>query len=185
LGDCGGAELSCHDTYATSNDNSGGELISIPVQAGVPVVVVVDAYDAMGGGDFRLELDLSSGENCMDVVPIVIDGAILPTLFGDLTGYQANTSPSASCLAVASGPDLVYEVSSIAGPGFFEATLDATFNGLLYVRTSCNSANQVDCDNPPSGDPTVSLNVGENSRFLWVDSEVNTPGTFTVFLQEP
>jgi hypothetical protein len=183
--DCGGDELTCHDTYATSNDNSGGELISIPVKAGVPVTLVVDAYDAMGGGDFRLELDLSSGENCMDVVPIVVDGAVLPTLYGDLTGYAGNTGPTATCLSVASGPDLVYQVSSIAGPGFFDATLDASFNGLLYVRTSCNSANQVDCDNPLNGEPTVSLNVSENNRFLWVDSEINTPGLFTVSLTEP
>jgi hypothetical protein len=183
--DCGGDELTCHDTFATSNDNSGGELISIPVKAGVPVTLVVDAYDAMGGGDFRLELDLSSGENCMDVVPIVVDGAVLPTLYGDLTGYAGNTGPTATCLSVASGPDLVYQVSSIAGPGFFDATLDASFNGLLYVRTSCNSANQVDCDNPLNGEPTVSLNVSENNRFLWVDSEINTPGLFTVSLTEP
>jgi hypothetical protein len=55
----------------------------------------------------------------------------------------------------------------------------------LYVRTSCNSANQVDCDNPLNGEPTVSLNVSENNRFLWVDSEINTPGLFTVSLTEP
>ncbi|NUO53930.1 MAG: hypothetical protein HOV80_34225 [Polyangiaceae bacterium] len=62
----------CVDNWGTPNDH-GGEVVSVPVIAGQTQYLIVDGVTGEGG-DYVLELDLSTGADCSDPIPITVEG---------------------------------------------------------------------------------------------------------------
>ena len=181
---CGNAEeLLCHDNFETTNGNNGGELVSVPVKANVPVIIIVDGYAQDDDGDFELSIDLSTGDSCNDAVPVLLEGVARARLLGTTTGLASNANASAPCTSAnANGLDVVYEVKAPVMVDC-QATLTADFSPVLYARSNCNSGNnQVACDNPLNGDAQIDFVASQSPRYVWVDADNNASGGYQLTL---
>ena len=175
----GAQQISCHDNFGTTNGNSGGEVLSFPVTASTPIIVIVDGYTMGDVGDFRLNIDLSSGDNCSDVVPIYLDGDVAPPVAGTTqAGWTHDTSATAPCLSLNNmGIDMVYEITTPASEPNSNVSVESTFDSMIYARSTC-TGNQIACDNGIVGAPDINLTLSSTPRYVWVDTESNTGGTF-------
>ena len=183
---CGAADqLLCHDNVGTpSNDGEG--LISFRVEAGVPVLIVVDGYQGPDNGDFDLSLDLSDGDTCADPVPLTIEGDARIVVTGNTAGEMSNGASNAQCSLSGSGPDIVYEIVTVSG-GNYQLDLSPTsHNSVIYARSDCGDiGTQLDCDSPiNSNDSSIGLNV-ENGETVYVfaDGTSNNSGPYVLEIQ--
>lgn len=172
----------CHDNFGTPGD-AGGEVVSFPVQNGQAVLLVVDGYTADEVGGFTLELDLSTGENCEDPIPITIEGDASYLFYGSTAGYQGNANPNGFCTGSGNGPDLVYQISVDQNGDYAFATQNSTFNSSLYDRFTCaESGSQIDCGSTAaSNDTSMTTQLDNNDLiYVWVDSVGNTGGFYSL-----
>lgn len=179
----GQMQIACHDNFNTSNGNAGGEVLSFPVMPNVPVIVIVDGYMMEDAGDFTLNIDLSSGDNCSDVVPIHLDGDIPPPIRGTTqAGWVHDTNPGVPCLPANNmGIDMVYEVTTPAAEPNSNVSVEAEFDTIVYARSTCNGS-QITCDSGIIGDPEIDVNFSTTPRYIWVDTDENTGGPFRLHL---
>ncbi len=177
---CDGAQqIACHDNFNTTNGSAGGEVLSFPVVPNVPVIVVVDGYMVDDAGDFTLNIDLSSGDNCSDVVPIHLDGDVAPPIRGTTqTGWSHDTNPAVPCVPINNmGIDMVYEITTPNAQPNSNVSVEASFDTIVYSRSTCNGA-QISCDSGFVGDPEIDVNFSTTPRYVWVDTNANAGGTF-------
>ncbi len=181
---CGGPpdNAPCHDNFGTPQDR-GGEVVSFPVQQGETVLLVVDGYTADQVGAFTLELDLSSGENCEDPIPITIEGDASYLFYGSTAGHQGNANPNGFCTGSGNGPDLVYQVSVEQNGDYAFDTQNSAFNSSIYDRFDCSdSGSQIDCDAPAANNNAgITTQLDNNDLvYVWVDSVGNTGGFYSL-----
>lgn len=160
----------CVDNWGTPNDH-GGELVSVPVVAGQTHYVIVDGV-AGDAGDYVLQLDLSTGSDCSDPIPITVEGQgqiLLSSRVIDLVGDEACASGHDG------GAETVYEVTVTEADDynfFFDYDL-SDLGSATYVRSSCSlSASELDCDNFEIRD--LPLAAGERV-YLYLDRRLS-PG---------
>lgn len=164
----------CNDSYDPQflSNLSGGEVVSIRVQANQVVYLFVDGYSAGDNGTYQLHLDLSGGTDCNDPVPIPLEEGTPMTV----RGSNINILPlvQGSC-GGAPGGQVIYAVTrAVSGP-LDTDTVDAntTYNSVLYARSSCgNTQTELDCSNNGGGAgesiSIASVNAGV-ATFVYVD----------------
>lgn len=180
------SQILCNDNYNTPNNNAGGEVVSTLAVAGVPIYLVVDGWGG-DSGSFDLQLDLSTGQDCNDPVPIVLEGAANIRAVGSTNGFTSEVT----CLSGAGlGPDVVYQITVDAYANY-QFNLNAGYNSVLNARTTCESvAAQIGCDNPGmTNDSSLNLslnamNTVNNAFFLWVDGTMGQSGTYSLFINQ-
>lgn len=168
------AELLCNDNEG--GNNRGGDLLSLPVQAGVPVFLFVDGFMNQSGA-FDLRLDLSSGEACDDPIPLTIelDGDV--SVIGN-TANHASNGVAEGCFGAGAAADLVYDVTFANGGGEHRVASTASFNSVLYARTACNDlTTEVACASPPADD-NASITFDDEEVFVWIDGTSGEIGNY-------
>jgi cysteine-rich repeat protein len=139
----------CADSYDPSNASIlfGGEVVSLPVQAGTTYYLFVDGYFAGDAGTYGLEIDLSNGRSCTDPVPITIEPGTPMTVLG--TDSLAFPTTQGSC-GGQPGDEVYYQITRTTS-GSLGVDTDATYtnyNSVLYARTSCTTqSSEVACSN--------------------------------------
>jgi len=172
----------CNDNYLQggSNNDDGGELVSVYVPAGHTIYLFVDGY-AGESGTFELSLDLSKGDNCADPVPLTVEGSSDIVLLGSTAGFANDASTTTTpCFGAGAGPDVVYQVTTASSDTYNFAT-SASFNSVTYARSSCgDSATQLVCDSPGlSNDSDVDVDATTNvPTYVWVDGTSGASGTY-------
>ncbi|MFO0548706.1 MAG: hypothetical protein U0271_09980 [Polyangiaceae bacterium] len=174
-------QLLCADSYDASSGQSldGGEVVSIPVQAGMTYYVVVDGWAQGVEGNYKLTLDLSSGRECSDPVPIPLSSGTPMPVLGNNNG--GNPSALGSC-GGSPGEEIIYAISRTGG-----VTVDTTngtnYNSVLYTRSTCNNPlSESSCsNNQGTAMESVSLtNLSANTPvFLYVDGSQAGGGSQT------
>lgn len=171
----------CHDNFNTPN-NAGGEVLSTLAVPGVPIYLVVDGW---GGaeGSFELSLDLSTGEDCNDPVPIVVEGVAAIRAVGSTSGFASQVTCTAG---FGVGPDVVYQVTVDADDNY-NFDLNAGYNSVLNARTSCGDfLSEIGCDSPSnSNDSSLNLQLDANqTAFVWVDGTMGQAGTYLLRINQ-
>jgi cysteine-rich repeat protein len=172
----------CADSYDPQNMSvlNGGEVLSFRVTAGQTFYLFVDGVFSGDKGGFQLVLNLASGTDCNDPVPIPLVPGTPMTVLGSNTGIMPGTQGSCGG---GPGGQVVYRITHANnGPITVDTDQNATdYNAVLYARTSCASGNsEVACENQPGtaqesmGIPNVQTNV---PVFVWVDGSQTGGGS--------
>jgi cysteine-rich repeat protein len=175
------SQVLCNDNYVEggSNNDDGGELVSVYVPQGQTIYLVIDGFQGQSG-DFSLSLDLSKGDACSDPVPLTIEGSSDIVVLGNTQGFANDAAASAACGNAGAGPDAVYQVTTpVAGTYSFVAT--AGFNTVTYARSTCgDSGSQIACDAPlGTNDSNVDVTTQNNGApFVWVDGTSGSAGNY-------
>jgi cysteine-rich repeat protein len=177
----------CADSYDVPNNLplDGGEVLSFKVTIGQQVYLFVDGYGADDFGNFQLTLDLSTGVDCNDPVPIPLEPGAPMRMLGTTVG--AGSTAAGSCSGSSgNNPDVVYRVTrssngtlGVTAPGNL-----SNYNVVLYSRSTCGSGNsQIACANNGGNSATETLaptNVSAGVPiFIWVDGSSNGTGSGT------
>ncbi|NUO51271.1 MAG: hypothetical protein HOV80_20630 [Polyangiaceae bacterium] len=170
-------------TLCSDNIQDGGELVSMRIVPNVPVYLVVDGWGGQSGS-FDLMLDLSTGEDCNDPVPILLEGGVDIRAIGSTTDYASN----AQCIDSSGfGPDVVYEVTVSGGNYTFQN--NAGYNSVMNARATCGDVvSQLACNNPGmTQNSQVTLNgLGAGSTtYLWIDGTMGEDGTYALTINQP
>ena len=182
----------CADSYDVANNQplDGGEVISFKVTAGQVVYLFVDGFNANDSGNFQLTLDLSTGVDCNDPIPIPLEPGAPMSVLGSTVG--AGSTAGGSCSgSSANNPDVVYRITrpnngtlGVTAPG----TL-SNYNVVLYARSTCGNGNsEIDCANNGGNATTETLTplnlTGGTPVFVWVDGSSNgtASGTYGLTL---
>jgi hypothetical protein len=139
-------QSACRDNWGTPNER-GGELVSISMVEGETHYLIVDGV--LGDqGDFVLELDLSTGADCSDPIPITVEGLGPIYASSPITDFSDNTSCASG---ENGGPEVVYEVTVTETDdyNFFMTSGYSNLGKIAYARSSCDvAATELDCDHP-------------------------------------
>jgi hypothetical protein len=139
-------QFHCLDNWGTPNER-GGELVSIGMLEGETRHLIVDGV-AGDQGDFVLQLDLSTGADCSDPIPITVEGQGPIYVSSPLTDFGDH----AACASGENGgPEVVYEVtvSEADEYNFFMTSGYLNLGKIAYARSSCEAAaTEIDCDYP-------------------------------------
>jgi cysteine-rich repeat protein len=158
------AAILCNDSFDPQHQVAlnGGEVVSIRVQQNQTVYLFVDGLGAADQGTYQLHLDLSTGLDCNDPVPIPLEIGTGMKVRGSTTGINALPNVQGSC-AGQPGGQVVYAVTrAVSGP-LDADTIDANtnYNSVLYARSSCGDTNsELDCSNAGGTGVTESISVG-------------------------
>ncbi len=180
---CAAPERLCHDNFNTPG-NDGGEVISFPAEAGVPVLLFVDGYQAADDGAFQLEIDLSSGLDCADPVPITIEGDASIRAIGNTTGTGNEAASNIICTNAGGGPEVVYQVLTLEDYQLdFDLVPGMGHNTVVHARTACeNQDSQVACNsNPTSTSSSIQFAQDTNeTTFVFADGTGGQQGPYTL-----
>ncbi len=163
--------LLCADSQDPNNIGSlqGGEVVSFYAIANTTYYLFVDGRSTQGA--FQLTIDLSSGANCNDPVPLSIWPGSGMTLLGTNVGAGADTT-SQNCGGI--GQDVVYQVDR-QGVGALKVDVSVpltNYNTSIYARSVCNSQNsELACQNlnGNSAAETFTLPNVNATVFVYVD----------------
>ncbi|MBI4702227.1 MAG: DUF4215 domain-containing protein [Deltaproteobacteria bacterium] len=181
--DCNkGAEVGCVDS--TSSDQN--EMLLLQVKGGKSYFAFADGHQG-SKGQYSLDLDLSKdvpGDTCPGVA-LVVPPSKTVSVSGDTSFGSSDSKGVDKCAASASTKDLVYQVTPTAD-GTLTATLDPSYNAIMYVRVgSCSGGKQVACseDSPGGSLKEVSFSVSANTKYsVFADGENGSAGAFTLEL---
>ena len=166
---------------ALCGDNTPGQpdLVSVPVVSGVPVFLFVDGFDG-AMGHVELHVDLSTGNDCSDPVPILAPtGGFAQHAIGstELAGADAQ---SQNCGGT--GADVVYQVTRLTS-GNVHVANNAGYNSVTYGRSDCaDQTSELACQNPAgSDDSQINLNdVGTTPVYVFIDGFNGAFGDYDV-----
>lgn len=158
-GGCNGPPLGCD----VGMGPGASATVVLSLQANQTVVLVVDA---LGPGDFDLEIDFAPPCPSGDL------GSLSPqTLFGDTTG-QPDVYTSMGC-GEPSGPEVSYWFTPPADGNYTFDTIGTMFDTVVYVRDlDCNGP-ELGCDDESGGNSTslLTLSLLQNQPVVvFVDS---------------
>ncbi|MCC6521935.1 MAG: hypothetical protein IT373_04680 [Polyangiaceae bacterium] len=174
LGNCGdpASGILCADNPGTN----GRETISFPASAGTTYDVVVDSASA-ATGSYQMVMSLGTGADCSTAVTFPVWQGAPMTALG--TTFGKSDGDSAACGGLG-GPDVVYFVN-VQFAGQLQITLQAGFDGVLYVRNGCPGNPLLGCARNPAGDETLTIpaSVGFIAD-VTVDMAGGTPGPYTL-----
>lgn len=186
------ATLLCNDSYDPQNQVflNGGEVVSIRVQQGQTVFLFVDGFGANDEGTYQLHLDLSTGLDCNDPVPIPLEIGTGMNVRGSTTGLSAFPIVQGSCGGQPGG-QVVYAVTrAVSGP-LDADTINAntSYNSVLYARSACADSNsEITCSNIGSTGVKESIAIGNvnggAATYIYIDGSMigggNPSGTYGI-----
>jgi cysteine-rich repeat protein len=171
--------LLCADSYDVVNNQplNGGEVSSLRVAQGQKYFVFVDGFAAGDSGNYQLVVDLSTGTDCNDPVPIPLE----PGAPMSLLGNNNNTFPTtAGSCGGTPGGQIVYRITRPDnGPiGVVTDTSATNYNSVLYARSTCNNGmTELACSNQ-AGTAQESIDLaatGGTPAFVFVDGSTGSP----------
>ncbi|MCH9686669.1 MAG: hypothetical protein K0V04_34875 [Deltaproteobacteria bacterium] len=175
--DCSAAVIGCNDDVSLAIAQSR---VSLYMQQGDPVVVMVDGFDATQAGAYALDIDAVLGPcTSADLV------APLPsTTVGDTTGAQDKLPPS--CAAV-QGRDVVFRFVAPAA-GFYRIdTFGSSFDTVLHARSGQCSLHEIACndDTAPGlqSELLIPLMLGEEISIVVDGFGLDEAGAFTLHIE--
>lgn len=190
-GDPGSPAAFCADSrHPTDGVLTGGEIISFRVEPGQPYYLFVDGAAEGAMGQYEIIVDFSSGDDCSDPVPIVIEPGTPMRLRGRTNQYGDDGECDAGP-ASGKGADVVYELT---GPNLGEIELQlvsSDYDTTLYARTACDSMQIGLClDQPQGNDESITLADDQVSStvpvYVWVDgSKPPDQGSYSLFVTPP
>ena len=175
--DSDASEVLCSDSSLIEQNNfvGGGEVVSFPVADGTTIYLVVDGAFSTEEGDFALNVDLSTGQNCFDPIPLPIFAGTTQKVLGFTNGQ---TSTAAGDCGGSFTDDVVYELRrrtpTITNMEVTLPPAETSYDSLLHVRTQCGVSNsQVGCSdvNGNGGEQLNLAFVMNDTRFMWVDGD--------------
>ena len=184
--DSDASEILCSDSSLIEQNNfvGGGEVVSFPVADGTTVYLVVDGSFSNEEGDFALNVDLSTGQNCFDPIPLPIFAGTTQKVLGFTNGQ---TSTAAGGCGGSFTDDVVYELRrrtpTITNMEVNLPSGQTSYDSLLHVRTQCGSSNtEVGCsDVGGNGGEQLNLIFNMNdTRFMWVDGDQQASGSYAL-----
>lgn len=188
----------CADSRAPAGQPAyhGGEVLSFPVTHGDVWYFFVDGEGQEDAGDYLLTLGLSTGDDCSDPVPLVIEpsaGTSPVVVTGSTEPPHGNASnASAACSDWGLAEDVVYSIhAKSAGFHTFELQPStATFDATLFVQNECgDTGSELDCAESAgdAGTETISrMLVQDEILYLWVDGKWDDDkGSFTLVITPP
>jgi hypothetical protein len=135
----------CVDNWGTPNER-GGEVVTVAVVAGQTEYLIVDGVTG-DEGDYVLELDLSTGADCSDPIPITVEGQGPIQLSSRVIDLGDDTVCASGHNG---GAEVVYEIT-VSEADDYDFFMDYDLSDLgsaTYVRSSCDSsASELACDN--------------------------------------
>jgi hypothetical protein len=166
---------------------TGGEVISLEVEEGEPLTVVVDGAGGKSG-NYELGLDLSRG-TCDDPVtyPIWSGTPMNATANTQDDGDDGEPGASAFCSSDES-EDIVYEIVPQQSGGLTMALGSAGFDSVLYARSDCDDERtELQCSHTNgNGGESITLLASEGDPiYLWVDGFTNDEGTYRMSVTPP
>jgi cysteine-rich repeat protein len=177
-------QVLCHDNFTPNSNLDAGEVIGFRMNTNDTVYLFVDGYNG-AAGTFELELDLSVGDNCADPVPVTVEGTAAVQLLGSTAGYVSDGNAS-NCNGAGFGPDVVYQMTTIAADNYTFATNTSTYNSVTYARSDCALPNtEIACSSPDNSfNSTIQPSLPANAvRYLWVDGTQNQAGSYRLYIQ--
>jgi hypothetical protein len=167
------AALTCNDSKGTAGNTPllGGEVISFPVKQGDVWFVFVDAGSAADSGSYQLTVDLATGADCSDPVPIPLAPGSPMTLLGNNLGTPNNTQGSCGG---GPGNEVVYTITTPVVNNLKAATQNVDYNTVLYARSTCDDdQSELACANlfGTGGNESITIPNGSagTSFTLYVD----------------
>ncbi len=178
-------DVLCNDSHSDAGQPAlnGGEVVSIRVQKDQTYFLIVDGPAAANAGTYKLHLDLSSGIDCGDPVPIPLEDGTGMTVLGSTTGINANVA--GNCSGGSTPSQVVYAVTRAAnGPIDADTVTGSTnYNSVLYARSNCSMANtEIDCSNnagTAAESITIPNAVGGTPVYVWIDGSIQGGGGLT------
>jgi hypothetical protein len=141
--------------------------------------VTAAACDAAGPASSCAKV--ASGTSCKGAIPLALGTG---QVAGTTVGFKDHgTGKGTGCSGVKSGgPDRIYTFTlAQAGHARVEMIGDAGYDTVLHLRTACNVASQVACnDNGDGTNALLDLDLPVGTYFLYTDSATKTGGTFTL-----
>ncbi len=170
-GRCGGPELGCNDDFDIDG-GALGSLVTAELEGGVPITIVVDALDSIGGA-FTLNVT-GGGVGCSATNELF--GAPLE-VFGE---FPTGSDLARSSCGGAGLEDSTYSwIPDVSGTYF--ATATANFPAMLSVTQNCA---EVTCATP-ADTPRVSFEaVGGEPYIIAVDTQGPTVGEFSLRIEQ-
>jgi hypothetical protein len=176
----------CNDSHDPQNQAvlNGGEVVSVRVQQNQTYFLIVDGPAAGNVGTYQLHLDLSSGTECGDPVPIPLEAGTGMTVLGSNTGISAFPNVQGNCGGQPGGQVIYAVTRPTNGQTDVDTVAGSTnYNSVLYARSACNNFTaQIACSNN-GGNATESLSTGNvnagTAVFVFVDgSAANNTSAF-------
>lgn len=152
-------QRSCDDDTTTL---ACKDAVSVPVSIGETVFVTVDGTSGNSGA-YTLSLDLSSGKDCTDPIPLTLSLNSVSTLIGDTSTHTESSQGTCNL----KGPDVVYEVT-LTDPSLFVGIFTNSFSdATTHYGTQCaTTVGELSC-----GASNFFDNQGAGTYYLWVDAE--------------
>lgn len=158
------------------------DVISVRLEANQTRYLFVDSASLVGGA-FKLVLDLSTGEDCNDPIPIPIDmtaSYILDGVRGSTLDLQNDGAGSCG----GQRADIVYAFENAPGTpadlSFLVQAFPGSWSPVVYLRSTCE-AGELDCDGQTPFQSTASSEP--SPLFLWVDGQLSGFGAGTFDLR--
>lgn len=176
------APFLCADSDDPDNPGKlfGGEVVSLRVKAGNTFDVFVDGAGPADEGDYTMVIDLSSGLDCNDPVPIPLEPGSPMRVLGSNTNIQPGVQGSCGGMP---GGQVVYAITrSDDGDIDVETVANVTnYNTVLYARDVCDDdGSEIDCDNADNTDPeSISIwgATAGKAIYVWVDGSTAGGGS--------
>jgi hypothetical protein len=182
MSDCVSAPLSC-DSDETF-DVVGGEIVSRRVAAGDSYYVAVDNSALADPGSFVLDLDLSTGHDCADPIPVPIpyEGRS-QGLYGPLADADGN-DVAPTCVKTDGGADVVYALTPGFSGSLMMSVLQTDFTPILYVQNACGSGNApLVCDDGANAAGNIAVSAG-STYFAWIQAnDTSSEGDYYFYSQ--
>lgn len=186
-------ELDCNDDIAWPSNRQSK--LTITLNAEQSILIVIDSYSA--SGDYELTIDTASTptptrtptptESPTPTLPpdyacVQEDlGDTLPTSASGTTSTETDAMSGASCVPLggAAANDYTYTWTAPV-TGTYTIDLDAAYNAVLSVRSSCNGA-ELACRKPPYASAgRVMLELDEGQQIVIVVDGYFSSGTYAV-----
>lgn len=153
LTDCNGGELACND----DNPDTAHSRLQLTLDAGT-YYVVVDGYGSPSQGEYSISVQTRSLQSvaqvCSAATPITPGVPVRGDTSGGADYFQA------TCAGGAHAPDAVHRLS-VAQPSRLRIRQSSpNHDGVIYVRTSCDSAATEILCNDDHGTTTASMVTG-------------------------
>lgn len=173
-------DVLCNDSYGAAGQPAlnGGELVSVRVAKDQTYFLIVDGPAGANSGTYTLHLDLSTGTECGDPVPIPLESGSGMTVLGSNTGISANPVVQGLC-GGGPGGQVIYAVTRATNGQTDVDTVAAStnYNSVLYARSTCNNgATQTACSNN-AGTATESITTNNVNAGTAVYVYVDGSGT--------
>ncbi|MEM6290673.1 MAG: hypothetical protein AAGA54_05385 [Myxococcota bacterium] len=171
---CAGPELACDDDGGDSVQSS----ISLALDGGQTVIVVVDGYNANDGA-FSLSVDGQTADSC-EVTPLAGNVPV------STTGTTSGVSQHEGSCGGGSAPESAFSWVAPQAGTYTIGTAGSDFDTVLHVRDGSCIGPELDCDDDggPSTQSSLTVSLAANQEIvIFVDGYNTNVGDFVLTIE--